>query len=267
MSVLLLFFIFSLVSPIEKPIVELGTNYTFDQDNNEFKLNYKGKSNDGLLAYVEYESGTFCSLSMVYEFLDFEFEMLSNYAVLFFQDSPKNSYTIQFGFSEGDIINGTFKIYSFQDELKIKLKNKYGNINLPLLKKTSKKYDIPKKLTFSINNLDRDVTVKFDYNPEIYYFFKTYDLNNPFEVCIKNDCKNNITSYDFKKDNSYKIKVNMFLLEEESNFIYAIPGFEFYDINYEGIDSPDDIDYDKDNYYRGLKLKNLMIFLMLLSLL
>ena len=59
----------------------------------------------------------------------------------------------------------------------------------------------------------------------------------------------------------------MFLLEEESNFIYAIPGFEFYDINYEGIDSPDDIDYDKDNYYRGLKLKNLMIFLMLLSLL
>ena len=64
--------------------------------------------------------------------------MLSNYAVLFFQDSPKNSYTIQFGFSEGDIINGTFKIYSFQDELKIKLKNKYGNINLPLIKKLLK---------------------------------------------------------------------------------------------------------------------------------
>ena len=49
------------------------------------------------------------------------------------------------------------------------------------------------------------------------------------------------------------------------NYTYFIPGFEFYDINYERIDSPDDIDYD--NYYRGLKLKNLMIFLMLLSLL
>ncbi len=68
----------------------------------------------------------------------------------------------------------------------------------------------------------------------------------------------------------------MLLIEEGNNFKYVIPGFEFYDINYKGIDSPDDIEYDndkdndddndKDNYYRGLKLKYFMIFLMLLSL-
>ena len=138
MSVLLLFFIFSLVSPIEKPIVELGTNYTFDQDNNEFKLNYKGKSNDGLLAFIEYESESFCNFSIAYSNGDIDYELISNNSILFFQESPKNSYTIKFGTSKGDIVKGTFKIYSFQDELKIKLKNKYGNINLPLIKKLLK---------------------------------------------------------------------------------------------------------------------------------
>ena len=276
MSALLLFFIFSFVSPIEKPIVEIGMNTTFDQDNKEFKLNYTGKSNDGLLAFIEYEGGPFCTFSIAYDFLDFQSESLSNNAILFYQDSPKNSYTIQFGISDGDIVNGTFKIYSFRDDLKIKLKNKYGNINLPLFKTEFKKYDIPTHLTFSINNLDRDVTVKFDYNPEIKFFSQSYYFDNPFEVCIENNCKNNITSYDFKKGNSYKIKVNMLLIEEGNNFKYVIPGFEFYDINYKGIDSPDDIEYDndkdndddndKDNYYRGLKLKYFMIFLMLLSL-
>ena len=132
-------------------------------------------------------------------------------------------------------------------------------------KKTSKTYDIPKKLTFSIDNLDRDVTVKFDYNPEIDLFDKHYIVDRPFEVCIKNECKVKVKSYDFKKGNSYKIIVELSMWRKGDNYTYYIPGFEFYDINYEGIDSPDDIDYD--NYYRGLKLKNLMIFLMLLSLL
>ena len=106
MSVLLLFFIFSLVSPIEKPIVELGTNYTFDQDNNEFKLNYKGKSNDGLLAFIEYESESFCNFSIEYSNGDIDYELISNNSILFFQESPKNSYTIKFGTSKGDIVKG-----------------------------------------------------------------------------------------------------------------------------------------------------------------
>ncbi len=153
-------------------------NTTFDQDNKEFKLNYTGKSNDGLLAFIEYEGGPFCTFSIAYDFLDFQSESLSNNAILFYQDSPKNSYTIQFGISDGDIVNGTFKIYSFRDDLKIKLKNKYGNINLPLFKTEFKKYDIPTHLTFSINNLDRDVTVKFDYNPEIKFFSQSYYFDN-----------------------------------------------------------------------------------------
>ena len=58
------------------------------------------------------------------------------------------------------------------------------------------------KLTYAIENAERDVTFIFKYS---YNNVDKNNLENPFEICNGNDCQDKITTYDFKKGESYKI--------------------------------------------------------------
>ena len=61
-------------------------------------------------------------------------------------------------------------------------------------------------ITYSVPNLEKDVSVTFVYNGNCSPF--TID-ENPFKVCHNTDCKENIETYDFKKGESYKIMVKL----------------------------------------------------------
>ena len=57
---------------------------------------------------------------------------------------------------------------------------------------------------------------------------------NPFEICHGEECIKNITTYDFKKGESYKIYARIYK--------YILPAFSFHDIDKKDGDETDQTD-------------------------
>ena len=87
-----------------------------------------------------------------------------------------------------------------------------------------------------------------------------FTIKNPFKVCEGKNCQSEVSSYLFKKGKTYSIQVNYMVFK---NFLiyYGIPGFTFYDQNYDGKYYEDDVIL---NGVDGISLKYLLICLMLL---
>ena len=123
------------------------------------------------------------------------------------------------------------------------------------------------QLTFSVPKLDRDVTANFEYNKKADIERDSFTIENPFKVCHGKDCEENLSTYEFKKGESYEINVKVSKVRDEYNDKYIIiPGFTFYDQKYNGTYSPDDILDVDTNSANGLKAKLLFISLILLLL-
>ena len=85
--------------------------------------------------------------------------------------------------------------------------------------------NIPQNIIYSINKLDADTTFQFEYNPIIKNEALEYKLKNPYKVCDEyNDCDEYISSYKFRKGQSYKIYVNY----EYKYWNYILPAYAFY---------------------------------------
>ena len=130
--------------------------------------------------------------------------------------------------------------------MSIKLKNKYGNIRFPEVFRNSIKKIT--QLNCSVPKLERDVNAIFEYNRT--YENEHYDkrrriLENPFEVCHNQDCIENVSSYSFKKGESYEIIIKSYKLNKED--LSIIPRFSFYDQKYNGTYSTGDIIDSEDN--------------------
>ena len=82
-------------------------------------------------------------------------------------------------------------------------------------------FDTNDSMIFSIDNAERDVTFIFKYNEK---------AKNPFEICHGEECQKDITTYDFKKGESYKIYARSF------------PAFSFHDIDKKDGDETDQTD-------------------------
>ena len=261
-KLILLFILFSLLSSKIIPSIELGVNTTLDMDNTVFNFEYNGPGKDLILMYIKHGS-CFITYTMRCGLFDFHFGMFGaeEKLELIPQESKISKCKLNFTLTEGD--EGSFIIYTLNQKLSISLKNQYGMVNAASYEIVQTFSDVSgNEITFSVPNLDRDVNAIFNFsssNPLIGW----KDLENPFKVCHKNDCLENLYGYEFKKGESYKImvKVNKCTDDENSKYI-IIPGFTFYDQNYNGDYSPDDI-LDVSN---GLKIKLLFISLILLFL-
>ena len=80
-------------------------------------------------------------------------------------------------------------------------------------------------LVYSISNLEEDVFVNFFYkNDSIRYQDRIVEIENPFKVCLKDDCQENVKNFKFRKGNDYKIYLKIqHLINQE----YWIPAFSF----------------------------------------
>ena len=208
-KIFLLIFLFTLVSSKEDPYIKFGAKYSFDvETNSKFKLKYKGPGNDAILLYIDSEQ----YITYRIQFRPGELSGGANKGVNLLSFTPQRitdgDFELQSYFTDGG--NGTFIMHTIKNEIKIKLRNKYGDLAHPLSEMEtyyiSHTLSIPdiSYITYSIPNLERDVTVIFDYNGNC----SPFTINeNPFKVCHNNDCKENIKTYDFKKGESYKIMV------------------------------------------------------------
>ena len=100
-------------------------------------------------------------------------------------------------------------------------------------KKVEWKFDIANdnsgpesKLTYVIDKAEKSATFDFKYANEIKdKYDEKINVPNPFQVCHGNDCKDNISTYDFKQGESYKIYIKY---NKIGNY-YVFPSFSFYD--------------------------------------
>lgn len=85
---------------------------------------------------------------------------------------------------------------------------------------------VESRLTYSIDNADKNVKFKFTYNKNL-----RQDLPNPFEICKLEGTKSNIETYDIEKGQSYKIWVKITKMKSGIFEHYYLPTFKFGDIN------------------------------------
>ena len=256
-------FIFTLISSKSVPSVKLGVNTTFDMNNNEFKFQYNGPGKDIILFYF--------TLDNKYVKYDIDCPNAGSSgnsggsvsSQIFIQVGKEGTCTIKFEPEEKK--KGSFVIYTLNTKLSIKLENKYGNL-VSAFEDDDNLVSVS-QLTFSVPKLDRDVTANFEYNKKADIERDSFTIENPFKVCHGKDCEENLSTYEFKKGESYEINVKVSKVRDEYNDKYIIiPGFTFYDQKYNGTYSPDDILDVDTNSANGLKAKLLFISLILLLL-
>ena len=122
-------------------------------------------------------------------------------------------------------VKGTIWMHPSTDEIKVDLNETY-----------EWKYDVTElvfqnyQIIYSIDNAERDVTFIFNFKDTI----PGKTVKNPFKVCHGEECQEDITTYDFKKGESYKIYATVY------NSI--LPAFSFHDIDKKDDDESDSTD-------------------------
>ena len=81
------------------------------------------------------------------------------------------------------------------------------------------------QLIYSVDKAERDVILQFKYNKFIIY--KNSITYNPLKICHGEICQNNITNYEIKKGESYKIYISTNFLEDWPKYIHYLPSFSF----------------------------------------
>lgn len=215
--------------------LEYGVKTKFSPSNNNFKFSYNGEE-DELLVYIEYNG------------LDLEYQHKenSNFRLsrtintpgeAFFVTADNGLNEITFNYEEATNKNGgTIWINPLKNILNVDLSKKYSK-NIFLLDEVYYEEKEVSPLTFAINNASKTVQFKFEFEKTIKVPYEgTYEVSNPFIVCHEQECKNEVISFEFKKGESYLIKINIQKVtnpKDEDEKYYAIPKFSFADINYE----------------------------------
>ena len=259
-KILLLIFTFALVSSklTSSSSIIYGVNTTIDENNLEFTLDYNGKGKDILLLYLSYEGSLFVKYRCGME--GYKNQTYSNAGedLVLMTHYDKKS-TCKFIYTPEKGKKYSFVMYSMNTPVKIKLKNKYGNLMTP--RALSDFSTNITNLTFIVQNLEKDVNATFEFNKTSAKMQQIiFTIKNPFTVCEGKKCQSEVSRYLFKKGKTYSIQVNYMVFQ---NFLiyYGIPGFTFYDQNYDGNYYEDDVIL---NGVDGLTLKYLLICLILL---
>ena len=230
LKITLLILIFGFIS--EKTIDDIyGVDIPFDKDNTEFEFDYNGEGdNDILVVFVEINERArynhTCGMSSVSMSLS--------------PPGRSTSFLLQ-----GTKVNNKLEIYNLpsngkgniwlnplKNKLNIDLsEKKYGKMIYLIDKMNGEYYFSP--LTFVIANAAKNVKFKFEYEKTSTHYKKYIegDLLNPFRVCHRNDCIDDVSTYEFKKGESYEIRVKFQKVLNEPENIHILPGFSFYESN------------------------------------
>ena len=124
---------------------------------------------------------------------------------------------------DGPEIKGTFMVHPLNIEIKVDFnqKEKYA------IDGVISAYEKSSPIIYSISNLEEDISVKFTFLKVTKFGGKTLVLANPFKVCLKDDCKEKIQTFNFLKGNNYRIYLTFEELKTDLSTRYWIPPFSF----------------------------------------
>jgi len=189
--------------------VEFDKEIPFDRNNNEFE--FPTQSDGSLFLSITFPASGILSLqfggcgSSATSRIDGPGEGV----ILSFRSEMTCKLVLYYGGDPSSNVTGTIWMHPSTEEIKVDLnetyETKYDFNDL---------FDTNDSMIFSIDNAERDVTFIFKYKE---------NAQNPFEICHGEECIKNITTYDFKKGESYKIYARIYK--------YILPAFSFHDID------------------------------------
>ena len=259
------FLLASLFVLVASATVEFGKETAYAQDN--YVLEFSAPSNDLIFIYVSWE--TVNNLDI---YIRGGGGSLTTFCNKPGEGILYNSYTAgtyNFGFSNSDASkkdNGTFWMNPSTNELGVDLNKKYEG-KFPIILDSGNEKDALAQLTYTINNAEKDITFKFNYNSKVEITGYETTVSSPFEVCDKNNnCVSGPETYEFQKGESYKIyvKIREVLVEERERSLPVLPPFSFSDVNYkegsqEGTGSNEN---NSSNLRLNLWIISLLLFLL-----
>ena len=194
---------------------------TFDNDNNEFIIENNSDESENYLIIINTNSQLYyrfdCTITP-----GRNMNSMGSFALTL--NLQKESCKIAINPYKDSKVKGTIMVHPLKIEINVDFnKNlKYGIEEL-----ISAQQKTP-PIVYSVSNLEEDLSVKFSYIKVTTKFDnKTFTLQNPFKICLKNDCKEKIETYKFLKGNNYKIYLIFEELKSDLRTLYKIPPFSF----------------------------------------
>ena len=226
----------SLVFLVASKVIEFGTETPYDSSNSEFTFSYTG--NGAIFVYASGSTVNSLELKITAENTDGKTSINRPGEGLLISPNSGNNFKLKFlGVNSND--KGTIWVNPSTNVLPVDLNKKYEG-KFPI----GEEYGINAvyKLTYKIDNAEKDATFKFNYNNKIEIQGDDWTVSNPFEVCHGTDCQKNVVEYDFEKGQSYTIYVKMEKKVDTdlNREIYVLPPFSFADKNYKENASSDD---------------------------
>ena len=117
---------------------------------------------------------------------------------------------------------GIIWMYPTTKEIKVKFNKTYE------FKYDFKRYYNHKKifrLIYSIDKAENDSILEFKYNN--FTVYNNSIASNPLKICYKEKCETNITIYEIKKGEPYKIYINTNFIGNGPEYIHYLPSFSF----------------------------------------
>lgn len=245
MQKIILISLLILVASINR-VIEFGKEIPFDKNNNEFE--FTSEENGAVFIYIIFGASNILKLNLKNnDGTESLYSSVNNPGVSIIR-SISNGYTYT--------INLEYSNPNSEEKGIIWLNPSSNEIKVDLNKIYEWKFDcasiigIESSLVYTIDNAEKSATFVFKYNN-----MKLEDgstAQNPFEVCHGEECKEDITTYDFEKGESYKIYAKVYKKKINVIDTYILPSFSFYDKANE-----------KENYSFNLRL-NLWIISLLL---
>ena len=183
-----------------------------------------------LLIWAKYPIRGAVSLKISYPKVRMEKSLQPKGILRMFPFEKGITYKIELKYRKGANEKGIIWIYPSTREIKVDIYQTYEfNYNIrENLGNRLEKY----QLTYSINSVDKDTKLKFKYN-ENFTYEDDKIATNPLKICHKGECDYNITTYDIKKGESYKIYIiinaykKMLIGNETFINVYYLPSYSF----------------------------------------
>ena len=222
--ILLIFLFFDLAnSIITVPNVETGARTEFNSTAKEFTYEHSGGNNNILLIFIEYQNNQIAYEAECTGQKRSGSRSGSSGAFRLVFDTY-TSCTCSFKFTG----TGNFVIYSYLKPTKIDLKDTYGFAGVKPEEVKNLIQPLP-QLTFLVDEVQNSTLIYFEYNKEKVKIAKIYyEIENPFIICNRENCQEDITTFNFVEGNSYKIYVKIqTITSADGEKHYIIPGFSF----------------------------------------
>ena len=226
-NIIFIIILFHISSEIIQEIKD-GEDIKYDKYNNKFKLKVSAEDGDLLFYIITDIQNTTVTI---------DFDTIRKIVLEPFYPgngmifNSKKEGNIEINLSADGKEEGTIWIFPLSKNINIDFSENYGKMFPSILDLNPSRATEIYSLNYTVSKLPKEHNVIFNYLSEIQILQYKYDVANPFRICHKNECIDDVVSYIFKENEEYTIHVKFQNIIFQSQITKILTGYSFYDKN------------------------------------